>query len=557
MLRKSVFGALLALMLLAPASLVLGDVVGDRTTAIISPPGGLPVAEGPSDASGSLPVDYSLDANRSGSGVAGRDVLINRVRPGDNLEFSQDNRIVRYAAFSSSAPNLDPATPKDGRHHMFLFTRRSGGQTELELLSGTLQVIDAPDLDGKAGDSLKPSLDGQTKSGNGATTPDCVVYQSTKRMAADDRSNAWSIYLYRISTRATTLISDGSEAATDGVVDGECEVVTYAAGRRDGQHVMVQPLNAKKQPAGPALDLGEGYNPDQQTDGKGVAFDRDGQVWYQQYQKYFLNGANRLRPVYGKPLLVSNSAADPAKGGNGPSGMPSVNDNGDYIAFESKATDLCADQNGGNHRCQGVSADRNGEMTDVFRRTMTADAPTGKEETFVARTPIATKLKRHRKKVLVYRNKAVRTGNEMQMISYDGTIDFQSDLISDQVKISGAGEQACFRSFGKETHNRKFAADGHDSPFMHVYYWNFPRERGVGKFTGESKADRLPPSEFTRADNTPAFNWSCAISNRGNFIGWTSDEELKSGEANGAAIPDMFLRFMGASDEGLGGDLGG
>ena len=84
---------------------------------------------------------------------------------------------------------------------------------------------------------------------------------------------------------------------------------------------------------------------------------------------------------------------------------------------------------------------------------------------------------------------------------------------------------------------------------MHVYFWNFPRERLIGKFTGESKSDRT--TELVHADGTQSFNWSCGISNRGNFIGFTSDEENQSGETNGRSIPDVFVRFMGGSDEGL------
>ena len=59
--------------------------------------------------------------------------------------------------------------------------------------------------------------------------------------------------------------------------------------------------------------------------------------------------------------------------------------------------------------------------------------------------------------------------------------------------------------------------------------WNFPRERRVGKISGESKAGRT--GEFTRnGDTDPAMNWSCDISNRGNFIGFSSDQDDESGE---------------------------
>ena len=224
----------------------------------------------------------------------------------------------------------------------------------------------------------------------------------------------------------------------------------------------------------------------------------------------------------GKPKLASNTKTGAP--GNGDSTDPSMNDNGDYVAFESSATNLCIS------RCQGVSEDRNGAKKDVFRRTLTSDAPAGKGR---------------------------GTGNEMQMISYDGTIDLQADEESDQVMLTGAGEQACFRSFGVNAREVKFQkARASPGPFMHIYFWNFPRERRIGKFSGESKAGRT--GEFTRKPGgrgIASYNWSCAISNRGNFIAFSSDEEEESGEKNGTGIPDLFLRFMGGSDEGLGGDF--
>src|SRR5262249_6457796 len=156
---------------------------------------------------------------------------------------------------------------------------------------------------------------------------------------------------------------------------------------------------------------------------------------------------------------------------------------------------------------------------------------TGKTETAMVsiEKPVKVKVRRGTTRIR-YKKATGRAGNEMEMIDYDGEQDFQSDLDSDQVKISGAGEQACFRSFGAQTPDKKLAADGHAGPFMHIYFWNAPRERvdgqglPIGRFTGESKAGTTSDTEFVHADGTAAFNWSCAISNRGNLIGWTSDE---------------------------------
>ena len=502
---KALTLALLCVAGLIVAAVSFGAVVGERGTRIISPPGGSPSADGPSDST-----NYTDDGSKSGSATPTTNPVVGGPRPMDNLEFSQDNRQVRYAAFDSKAKNLVDGQTADGESHIYLFTRNVGGSSTEDLLNGKLTRVDSD------GPSIKPSLDGQTKTGNGAVTPHCVAFQSKGQLAKGDSSDDWDIYLYDIKSKKTKLVSPGKTNARDGVVDGECEHVTFEAGGK----VYVYWIKAAK-----LFQLASGFNPDQQTDGKGVAYDRGGQVYYQEFQKKsvkFRSGPKKgkhhdVLQKDGKEQLVSdNASGDP---GNGDSMMPAVNDNGAYIAFESTATDLC---DGTKKRCG--TTDKNGTKSDVFRRTMPGHkAP---------------------------------TADEMEMISYDGDIDFQSDLDSDQVKISGAGEQACFRSFGVETHNKKFRVDSHSGPFMHIYFWNFPRERMIGKFSGESKEGRTSDTEFRRKDGTAAFNWSCAISNRGNFIGWTSDDEDQSGESNGRGIPDVFVRFMGGSDEGLGGDLG-
>jgi hypothetical protein len=498
-------GRLLALALICVAGLItaavsFAAVVGERGTQIISPPGGTPSSDGPSDST-----KYTDDGSRSGSTTPATDPVVGTPRPADNLEFSQDNRVVRYAAFDSSAKNLIAGKTADGDSHIYLMTRNSGGSTTPELLDGTLTQVDAK------GPSIKPSLDGQTKSGNGAVKPHCLVFQSQGKLAGDSAAD-WDIYLYDIGKKTTTLVSKGKTNARDGVVDGECKYITYEA----GGSVFVYEIASKL-----TFDLARGFNPDQQTDGKGVAYDREGQVYYQAFQKKSVKGANgkhhNVLQKKGGEVLVSDNAA--GKPGNGPSSMAALNDNGAYVAFESKATDLC---DGTKKRCSHT--DENGTKSDVYRKTQAGHkAP---------------------------------TNDEMEMISFDGVVQLQPDLDSDQVKISGAGEQACFRSFGVNARNEKFVNDGQAGPFMHVYFWNFPRERMVGAFSGESKEGKLKNTELRRDDKTAAFNWSCAISNRGNFIGFTSDTEHQAGETNGRQIPDMFMRFMGGSDEGLGGDLG-
>jgi hypothetical protein len=499
--RKLLFLLIAALAAVVPATIAIGAVVGERGTRIISPPGGSPSSDGQSDSAA-----YTLDGARPGSTTPTADPIVNTARPADNIEFSQDNRVVKYAAYSSSATNLVAGSPGDGHHHIYLFERQpTPDLTPDGQVRGALSRVDA----NAGGDSIKPSLDGQTKTGNGSIAPHCVVFQSSSKLVRGDTSPKWSIYLFDIKSKKLKLVSPPGVDARDGVVNGECEYITYET----SGDVYVYWIDKNQR-----FKVADGYNPDQQTDGKGVAYDRGGQIYYQEFQKKsvkFKRGPKKgkhhdVLQKKGREQLVSINKDNAP--GNGPSEMPSVNDNGAYVAFESKATDLC---DGTKERCGTV--DKNGDIMDVYRRTMPG--------------------------------KKAPTPDIMEMISYDGTIDFQSDLESDQVKISGAGEQACFRSFGVQTHNVKFLDTTHTGPFQHIYFWNFPRERLVGKFTGESKSDRT--TELTRKDGTASFNWSCGISNRGNFIGFTSDEEDQSGETNGRQLADQLVRFMGGSDEGL------
>jgi hypothetical protein len=496
-------GKALALALVVTAGLALAvaaiaAVTGPpRGTRIVSPPGGKPSAAGPSDST-----DYILDGSHGATPTA--DPIVATPRPMDNVEFSQDNRLVRYAAFQSK--DSLAGTSADGHSHIYLFKRKRHQKTTGGLLSGSLTRVDP----NSNGDSVKPSIDGQTITGDSATTPNCVVFQSTSNLAGANTGGKWVVYLYKIGSGNISRVSAAGDDARDPVVDGPCDNVTY----EQGGTVKVRRLG------GAVHDIAEGYDPDQQTDGKGVAYDRvDGagnhnQVWYTPFS--FKNGFSKGGE---KLVSVNKNGTSNSDTGNDDSTMPSVNDNGAYIAFESKADNLC---NGTKKRCG--TDDENGHITDVFRRTMPGkDAP---------------------------------TDDVMQMISYDGKERFQSDLDSDQVKITGGGEQACFRSFGVETHNHKFRRDRHEGPFQHIYYWNFPRERMIGAFSGESKEGPSSTTELRHSDGTAAFNFSCGISNRGNFVGFTSDTHHMAQDQNGQSL-DVFIRFMGGSDEGKSGDLGG
>src|SRR5512132_2522521 len=118
---KALTFTLLLTAALALAAFALAAVTGPpRGTRIISPPGGKPSANGPSDAT-----DYVLDGAHGGTPVT--DPIVGTPRPMDNIEFSQDNRLVLFAVFQSK--DSLAGTTADGHSHIYLFTRKRHQKT--------------------------------------------------------------------------------------------------------------------------------------------------------------------------------------------------------------------------------------------------------------------------------------------------------------------------------------------------------------------------------------------------------------------------------------------
>lgn len=309
---------LAAVFTVVPLAVADAVVVGERTSTIISPP----------------PEGGSSDG------------------PSDNITFSQDNRLTRLVAFDSAATNLVQGDT-NGRRDVFLKTRQTPGANGN--FNGTLRRISVGRGGAQAnGDSQKPSIDGDT-----SRRPHCVIFESTAtNLASGDRRPDSDVFLYDTRRRRTTLVSVGVTNAVDGIVDGECEFVTFSDGRR----VFVRALRLRK-----TFQIARGANPDQATNGKGVAYERGGQVYYQAFQEKF-RSRRRGGPVVqrvGREVLASRNASGPR--GNGVSRKASVDDNGYYVAFESTATNLCEAGQG----CPGIGqTDRNGGVSDIFRRNL-------------------------------------------------------------------------------------------------------------------------------------------------------------------------------------------
>jgi hypothetical protein len=256
------------------------------------------------------------------------------------------------------------------------------------------------------------------------------------------------------------------------------------------------------------LFIAQGSNPDMETDGKGVAFESGGQVYYQPFRFEYRRGFVKL----GKRKLVSSTPAGGA--GNGTSKNPDMDDLGRYVAFESTATNLCGD-------CTGVGGDRNGATSDVFRRTISKEAP---------------------------------TPDRMQMVSYSQgcsssspgskNVDAQGNGGSFNPSMTGAGENIIFESEAtnlKESSGIQVADP--NGPVRDIYYWNFPRGRKCGNVSRETRS--AEPRESGTGQPLNGNSYTPALSQRANYIGFTSELSGHFGEKNGRGIPDTFIRFLG------------
>jgi Tol biopolymer transport system component len=178
-----------------------------------------------------------------------------------------------------------------------------------------------------------------------------------------------------------------------------------------------------------------------------------------------------------------------------------VNSNGEYIAFESAATNLCQGL------CKGVSRDRNGATSDVFRRTMSSHAP---------------------------------SHDRMEMVSFSYGANAQGNGPSNDPVITSAGQFVLFDSAA--TNLRPASNMVGTDPNGHVrdvFLWNFSRHRGYGNVSRESR----PPS----ADAFSAPSVAPAASAHGNYVAFTTSSGGRAAGGGGGALPNVFMRFLGGA----------
>jgi hypothetical protein len=108
--------------------------------------------------------------------------------------------------------------------------------------------------------------------------------------------------------------------------------------------------------------------------------------------------------------------------------------------------------------------------------------------------------------------------------------------------MTGAGENVVFDSEAdnlKESTGIRLAdPNGH---VRDIFYWNFPRGRKCGNVSRESRSD----GDRSGGQALDGDSYSPALSQRANYIGFTSELTNQFEESNGATIPDVFERFLG------------
>jgi hypothetical protein len=414
----------------------------------------------------------------------------------DDAAFSQDNRDVRLVAYDSYADNLVPGDTNH-RRDVFLLRKTPGaGQT-----GGPLSRVSVSTGGAQAnGDSARPSVDGTTH-----WYPRCVAFQSiATNLAPGDRSPDVDIFLRDLHRHKTLLVSVGRTNADQPSIDGRCRYVSF----QSNGWIWMRDIRARH-----TLRVAPGANPDQQTDGRGVAYDRDGQVYYQAFR----TGNRRLSKRGAERLVSAGPGGFP---GDGLSSRPAIDDRGYHVAFESTATNLCVQICGLPYHAPPDAGsldpgdipggrDANGSVSDIYRANL--QVPPG-------------------------------AAGSMTLVSYDigGS---QLDGPSYHPAISRAGRQVLFES--SATNAGRVSGFGENAGvYTSVFSWyDSGSTPGGGQLHVESFG--WPSTLF----NGPS--WNPAVSSRGNYIAYTTAETGYGGEVNGPAVPDVLLAFVGPESHGL------
>ncbi len=469
--------------------------------------------------------------------------------PSRNPAVSHDQRIARLMAFDSDATNIVPGDV-NGHTDVFVVNRAAPwGQDGTEWNIGTTQLVSVG-MNGEPanGPSYRPALDGDAHH-----VPHCVAFVSeASNLVPGDTNGVADAFVRDLRTNTTVRVSvgpNGEQAngpTTEVTIDGACERAAFTSqatnlaltgkARKGWGSARTAQGNGLKQVyvhilSGTGHDRGftgltflasanragrpanaDASEPAFARNGKSVVFssrasnlapgDGNGQsdVFERTFTRKFVNGTQTLRF---DTILVSTST-NGRTAGNGASSNPDVSDDGNFVAFQTTASNIFPGD--GNGAQDVVEMDLDGRL----RRRL---------------PPTCSAVGGGRAVCPVSRSKATSLGN--------------GD--SANPSISGAGEFVLFDSDAtnlKESSSIRDDANG----VRDLFLWNRP----TGNVSLESRSAPLRPGEkggyLNVASERPA------TSSRGNYVAFTSkgteiDAVLR---APGQLAHDLvYVRYLG------------
>ncbi len=247
---------------------------------------------------------YPINISASASGA---------VANGDSSAptLSGDNRKTRFAAFQSDASNI-VSGDTNGVTDIFMWSRPKGkqgltlpkGSGSVERMSiATVCVAGAPySLPGgfcqANGGSHHPSLDGSNQASS-----HCVAFDSeATNMAPGDTDKVSDIFVRDFKANKTTLVSRNVVGpALDPSISGDCKSVAFSVNGK----IVVQAVNG-----GPSKVIGGGTNPDYALDGRAIAWEQNGKVFFMRDGKKSVVGPGKNATVTDAERLHNETVPD-------------------------------------------------------------------------------------------------------------------------------------------------------------------------------------------------------------------------------------------------------
>jgi hypothetical protein len=477
--------------------------------------------------------------------------------PSRNPAISHDARIARVMAFESDATNIT-AGDTNGQTDVFVVQRaQPWGVDGTPWSIGPTSLVSAG-LGGAPanGASTQPSLDGDANH-----APHCVAFiSSASNLVDDDTNGVPDAFVRDLATGVTQRVSvnsDGQQAngpTTEVSIDGACERVAFTSSasnlaltkttRSNWKSAATAQAGGSRQVyvriiGGSGADSGfkgltflasasedgdaanaDAYEPAFARAGKAVVFtsrasnlaahDGNGNtdVFERTFTRKFAhtgNGNGQQALSFGTELV---SAASDGTSGNGASGHPDVSDDGNFVAFETTASDILpGDTNGAS---DVVEMDLNGQL----------------------------------RKSLPYSCSAVSGGRDVCWVSKSKATSI-GNAASNDPSISDAGEFVLFDSDAtnlRESSSVKEDANGVRDMFL----WNRP----TGNVSLESRA--APAAAGQKGDYLNVPSVLPATSSRGNYVGFVSkgtsiDVPLVAllGGAPDPTTDLVYIRYLG------------